>query len=66
MPESSPRLSEIAPAQSLRDSVTDALRTAIIVGDLEEGELYSAPVLAGMLGVSATPCLLYTSPSPRD
>ena len=55
MADSSPRLSEIAPAQSLRDSVTDALRTAIIVGDLEEGQLYSAPVLAGLLGVSATP-----------
>ncbi|MGC0252321.1 GntR family transcriptional regulator [Pseudactinotalea sp. Z1748] len=41
--------------KSLRASVTEALRTAIIVGDLEEGRLYSAPALAEPLGVSATP-----------
>ncbi|MDO5661107.1 MAG: GntR family transcriptional regulator [Brachybacterium sp.] len=35
--------------------MTDALRTAIILGELEEGRLYSAPTLAGLLGVSATP-----------
>ena len=48
----------LAPVQqfrSLRSAVTDALRTAIILGDLVEGELYSAPALAAPLGVSATP-----------
>ena len=48
-------LSTIQRYKSLRATVTDALRTAIIVGDLEEGELYSAPALAEPLGVSATP-----------
>lgn len=48
-------LKNIQQLQSLRSSVTEALRTAIIVGDLEEGELYSAPALAEPLGVSATP-----------
>lgn len=48
-------LGEIQQYKSLRSSVTDALRTAIIIGDLEEGELYSAPALATPLGVSATP-----------
>ncbi|NLS09681.1 GntR family transcriptional regulator [Nesterenkonia sp. MY13] len=48
-------LSTIQQYKSLRATVTEALRTAIIVGDLEEGELYSAPALAEPLGVSATP-----------
>ena len=48
-------LGEIQQYKSLRDSVTDALRTAIIIGDLQEGTLYSAPALAAPLGVSATP-----------
>lgn len=48
-------LVEIQQVRSLRASVTDALRTAIILGDLEEGRLYSAPALAQPLGVSATP-----------
>lgn len=48
-------LSTIQQYKSLRTTVTEALRTAIIVGDLEEGELYSAPALAEPLGVSATP-----------
>ncbi|GAA3060895.1 MULTISPECIES: GntR family transcriptional regulator [Actinomycetes] len=48
-------LSSIHQLQSLRSTVTEALRTAIIVGDLEEGKLYSAPALAEPLGVSATP-----------
>lgn len=48
-------LNHIQPLQSLRTTVTEALRTAVIVGDLEEGQLYSAPALAEPLGVSATP-----------
>ncbi|WP_022873898.1 GntR family transcriptional regulator [Nesterenkonia alba] len=48
-------LNTIQQYKSLRSTVTEALRTAIIVGDLEEGELYSAPALAEPLGVSATP-----------
>jgi DNA-binding GntR family transcriptional regulator len=40
---------------SRRSQVTDALRTAIISGELELGVTYSAPTLAEQLGVSATP-----------
>lgn len=40
MPEGPAPLTEISHAPSLRESVTDTLRTAVIVGDLVEGELY--------------------------
>ncbi|MET9148778.1 MULTISPECIES: GntR family transcriptional regulator [unclassified Streptomyces] len=39
----------------LRDQVADALRAALIAGELRPGVIYSAPALAGELGVSATP-----------
>ncbi|WP_120006765.1 GntR family transcriptional regulator [Nesterenkonia muleiensis] len=48
-------LASIHQQKSLRSTVTEALRSAILVGDLEEGRLYSAPQLAEPLGVSATP-----------
>lgn len=48
-------LGEIQQNRSLRSSVTDALRSAIILGDLVEGTVYSAPALAAPMGVSATP-----------
>jgi len=38
-----------------RDQVADALRAALIAGELEPGAVYSAPVLAARFGVSATP-----------
>ncbi|WP_427134192.1 GntR family transcriptional regulator [Pseudarthrobacter sp. S9] len=41
--------------RSLRESVTEFLRAAIIAGTLEEGTLYSAPALGAAFGVSATP-----------
>ncbi|WP_069165820.1 GntR family transcriptional regulator [Nocardia altamirensis] len=41
--------------QTLRDHVSDALRAAIISGELEPGALYSAPWLSERFGVSATP-----------
>jgi DNA-binding GntR family transcriptional regulator len=41
--------------RSLRESVTESLRAAIIAGTLEEGTLYSAPALGAAFGVSATP-----------
>ena len=40
---------------SLRETVLEQLRTAIITGRLPEGELVSAPALGQALGVSATP-----------
>ncbi|MEU6478043.1 GntR family transcriptional regulator [Streptomyces sp. NPDC047017] len=39
----------------LRDQVADALRAALIAGELRPGVVYSAPALASELGVSATP-----------
>lgn len=41
--------------QSLREQVADALRAAIVSGEMRPGVLYSAPSLAGQFGVSATP-----------
>ncbi|MFE0645489.1 GntR family transcriptional regulator [Streptomyces sp. NPDC058877] len=40
---------------SVRGQVLDALRTALVGGELLPGEVYSAPVLAERFGVSATP-----------
>ncbi|MFF7780713.1 GntR family transcriptional regulator [Streptomyces tanashiensis] len=41
--------------ERLRDQVGHALRAALIAGELRPGQVYSAPGLAGDLGVSATP-----------
>lgn len=40
---------------NLRETVLEQLRTAIITGEIAEGELVSAPMLGQALGVSATP-----------
>ncbi|MFF7970913.1 FCD domain-containing protein [Streptomyces sp. NPDC007905] len=40
---------------SVRGQVLDALRTALVAGELKPGEVYSAPVLGDRFGVSATP-----------
>ncbi|GGZ63066.1 GntR family transcriptional regulator [Streptomyces bluensis] len=40
---------------SYRERVADALRAALIAGELRPGEVYSAPGLATRFGVSATP-----------
>ena len=44
-----------ATRERLRDQVAHALRAALISGELEPGQVYSAPALAEDLGVSATP-----------
>lgn len=41
--------------QNLRQRVADALRAAMVAGEMRPGVLYSAPVLADKFGVSATP-----------
>ncbi|WP_284982514.1 GntR family transcriptional regulator [Arthrobacter sp. efr-133-TYG-118] len=48
-------IARLGQRQSLRESVTESLRAAIISGGLKEGALYSAPTLGAALGVSATP-----------
>jgi DNA-binding GntR family transcriptional regulator len=40
---------------SVRGQILDALRTALVSGELRPGEVYSAPVLGERFGVSATP-----------
>ncbi len=40
---------------SVRGQILDALRTALVAGELQPGEVYSAPVLGERFGVSATP-----------
>ncbi|GAB3427123.1 GntR family transcriptional regulator [Flindersiella endophytica] len=49
------RLPSFGDQPSLRDRVTEALRAALISGEMRPGEVYSAPVLAARFGVSATP-----------
>ncbi|MEV8593951.1 GntR family transcriptional regulator [Streptomyces sp. NPDC052012] len=48
-----PRLDGRKP--SYRERVADALRAALIAGELRPGEVHSAPGLAARFGVSATP-----------
>src|SRR5689334_18856413 len=40
---------------SVRGQILDALRTALVTGELKPGEVYSGPVLGERFGVSATP-----------
>jgi DNA-binding GntR family transcriptional regulator len=40
---------------SLREQVADALRAAVVTGQMKAGRIYSAPALAVQFGVSATP-----------
>lgn len=49
------KLSAVSRSNSMRQQVTDALKAALISGEMRPGVLYPAPALAEMLGVSATP-----------
>ncbi|QCU79639.1 GntR family transcriptional regulator (plasmid) [Citricoccus sp. SGAir0253] len=40
---------------NLREEVTAAIRAALVTGQMQPGQLYSAPKLAEQFGVSATP-----------
>jgi len=48
-------LPSFAQRTSLREQVADALRAAVVSGEMKPGNLYSAPTLAAQFGVSATP-----------
>ncbi len=50
-----PSVRRLDQRENLRDSVANALRAAVISGELEPGEVYSAPTLGARFGVSATP-----------
>ncbi|GAB2713240.1 GntR family transcriptional regulator [Streptomyces bullii] len=55
-PQHSPALPSLGGRKpSYRERVADALRAALIAGELRPGEVYSAPGLAARFGVSATP-----------
>lgn len=54
IPPSGP-LAPVTRPLNLRETVLEQLRTAIVTGELTEGELVSAPTLGQALGVSATP-----------
>ncbi|GAB2919787.1 GntR family transcriptional regulator [Streptomyces mayteni] len=41
--------------ERLREMVADALRAAVISGEMKPGAVYSAPTLGTMFGISATP-----------
>jgi DNA-binding GntR family transcriptional regulator len=48
-------LPAVGDRQSLREQVAQALRDALVAGEMRPGVVYSAPVLAAQFGVSATP-----------
>lgn len=50
-----PRPRPVVQRASVRGQVLDALRSALVTGDLRPGEVYSAPALGDRFGVSATP-----------
>src|SRR6478752_2228299 len=50
-----PSVRRLKQRENLRDSVANALRAAVISGELEPGQVYSAPMLGARFGVSATP-----------
>ncbi|MFF3328015.1 GntR family transcriptional regulator [Streptomyces sp. NPDC002888] len=55
-PAAAPALPQLGGRRSsYRERVADALRAALIAGELRPGEVYSAPGLAARFGVSATP-----------
>lgn len=54
MPDA-PAIGPLPRVASLRDTVTQVLRAAIISGEMAPGEIYSAPALGLRFGVSATP-----------
>ncbi|GGT93958.1 GntR family transcriptional regulator [Streptomyces coeruleorubidus] len=54
-PPSAPRGRSVVQRSSVRGQIVDALRAALVAGDLRPGEVYSAPVLGERFGVSATP-----------
>ncbi len=50
-----PDLQALNVRRSIRDEVGNALRAALVSGELRPGQTYSAPMLAAQFGVSATP-----------
>lgn len=49
------RKKQLEPQPSIRDRISDSLRASIISGEMAPNRVYSAPALADLFGVSATP-----------
>ncbi|HLH46617.1 MAG TPA: GntR family transcriptional regulator, partial [Acidimicrobiales bacterium] len=49
------RMGPLAAPRSLREGVADALRAAVVSGEMRPGVVYSVPSLAAQFGVSPTP-----------
>ncbi|MFI9168289.1 GntR family transcriptional regulator [Streptomyces lincolnensis] len=54
-PGEEPGARAVVQRASVRGQILDALRTALVTGELRPGEVYSAPALGERFGVSATP-----------
>ncbi|MET7939576.1 FCD domain-containing protein [Streptomyces sp. NPDC005302] len=54
-PTAGARARPVVQRASVRGQILDALRTALVAGELAPGEVYSAPALGDRFGVSATP-----------
>lgn len=54
-PQGTSHLTMVKKNVSLRETVTQALRAAVISGEMKPGEVYSAPMLGKRFGVSPTP-----------
>lgn len=54
-PQGTSHLTMVKKNVSLRETVTQALRAAVISGEMKPGEVYSAPTLGKRFGVSPTP-----------
>lgn len=52
---SMPEIASLEGRLSLREEAANALRAALVAGQMRSGVVYSVPVLANQLGVSATP-----------
>lgn len=52
---STPEITSLEGRPSLREEAANALRAALVAGQMRSGVVYSVPVLATQLGVSATP-----------
>ena len=52
---SEPPAPRVVQRHSVRGQILDALRAALLAGELAPGEVYSAPALGARFGVSATP-----------
>jgi DNA-binding GntR family transcriptional regulator len=50
-----PNLRSLSPRRNVREQIAQALRAALVAGEMRPGVVYSAPTLAERFGVSATP-----------